>query len=452
MIDLLMWCGICQLWRLPKVKQRMVLLIIVVWSFPALIWGAGAILVDTSSTGEDVVWGQLGSDGRVAATVTYNPETTTEGAGGDLGSLTNAEALDLIADFFGIWTSVTLNDGSSDVSVVSLAASQGTGLGNVDSTNFNDHFTYCPSGEVCFSTAAAPFVLGSAQTGQSPIILDHDGALIDLVQGTGANQSVLGVAGPRVVERIGPRLYITESQAILNGLFIDCPAGAASEAFKGAILHEIGHFLGLDHAQNNLAVVTEALRGTESALAGVATMFPLFINGEAQFSLHYDDKVSIATLYPAAAFQDNFCTIQGTVFQSDGRTPMQGANVVVRRVDNSIVEVTSVVSGAHYTGSSPFCDAIVGDYSAGGLIPNVDYTLEIETISSVFTGGSSIEPCSPPLTDFSAKTLPGTFRCQRGGQVILIGSDTTTDVISSRNTASTTSTSSSGGCSLIPEN
>jgi len=430
---------------------------------PHFVWAAGAILVDSSSTGEPVGWGIPSGNGVLQNTINYNPETTsgTTQVGGTLGRLSNAETLELLEELFSGWSVVTLNDGSSDINIIELTITQGEGLGNVDEDNIDDHFTYCPSGQYCSSTDEDPFVLGSARSGQSPIIFDEDGSIVDLIQGEGANQSVLGFAGPRVVQRIGSVLFITEAQAVLNGLFIDCPDGAASndacqdpevsiDAFKGAIFHELGHFLGLDHTQVNLDLVTNAAGGDEVALAGIPTMFPLFVDGEAQLSLHYDDKIAMGLLYGNTSFANRFCTIQGTVFESDGTTPMQGVNVVARRVENGVVEATSFVSGAHYTGSSSNCSAANGDYVIQGLVPGVSYTLEVERISSVFTGGSSIEPCDPPASGFDEAILEGRFSCDTGGQVIATGTAVTTDIVTTKNASSSGSGQSSGGCSLIP--
>lgn len=432
--------------------------VVTLW-VPAFVWAAGPILVDTTQTGDAVVW-QNGA-------VTYSVETGTEGT---LGRLSNQEARDLVTDLFQAWADITISDGQDLISTVSLTIEEGTGLGSVDESNLDDHFTYCPATAIC-PTTDPPFVVGSAQTGISPILFDDDGTLTDLIQGSGASNDILGFAGPRVVNRTGSELFITESQAVLNGVFIDCFDDASSsdscqspevslESFKAVVFHELGHFLGLDHTQVNLDSLSAALGGDVTAQAHMTTMLPLLL-GEFQLSPHFDDKVSISTLYPASAFLTNFCTISGTVFLSDGATPMQGANVIARRTDNPQIEATSFVSGSFYTGTAD-CTAEEGDFQLRGILPGAHYTLEIEPISASFTSGSSIEPCDPPNRDFAAAVATGTFSCSSGGQTITSGSSESTDFVTSKAVSQDdggddnadggdpTSDSPAAGCNLLP--
>ncbi|MBI2083748.1 MAG: hypothetical protein HYT76_09335 [Deltaproteobacteria bacterium] len=408
--------------------------------------GAGPILVDTEQTGLGVSW-----QDRV---VRYNPES---GAEAGLGRLSNEETLAILRSFFEEWQKLTLNG----IAVANFSVVEGQGLGSVTPDNLKDHFSYCPPTETC-PTEDPPFVLGSARTGQSPILFDTDGEITDLIHGEGAKESIIGFAGPRVIERVEGFLFITEGQAVLNGLFIDCPEGAKEtdscqdpevtlEEFEGAIFHEIGHFIGLDHTQVNLSSAVKALSGDKSEVAGIPTMFPLLIDGKEQRSPHFDDIVSLALLYPSSALGTSFCTLQGKVFQADGITELQGVNVVAKRGDNPLLEATSFVSGQLYVGSSENCEAKEGDFTIKGLSPGVSYQLEIEKISSAFTGGSSIEPCDPPQSGFQATSVPGTFACSSGGEVIITGTQTTTDIVTTKGTQKTTDSSpDAGGCALIP--
>ena len=68
----------------------------------------------------------------------------------------------------------------------------------------------------------------------------------------------------------------------------------------------------------------------------------------------------------------------------------------------------------------------------------MEYTLEIEAIAFSFQGGSSIEPCDPPLSGFEAELAPGTFSCQSGGQNITACSNGNTDFVTSKEQASET--------------
>jgi hypothetical protein len=411
------------------------------WAFPSR--AAGPILVDTEATGLPVLW----KDG----VVRVNLES---GDGGTLGSLSNAEAVALVRELFEDWSGMTI-DGKPTADVL---LDEGSPLGSVDASNLDEHFTYCPPGKSCPSEDA-PFISGSARTGQSPILFDDDGSITDAIQGKGASLSILGFAGPRVVEREGGVLYITEGQAVLNGKFIDGNGGPADpevpvDEFKGAIFHEIGHLIGLDHAQVNLASAVKYLKGDTSEAEAIPTMFPLFIDGAAQLTPHFDDRVAVSSLYPSQAFTLEFCRIEGTAFRADGTTELQGVNVIAADAGDPLAESTSFVSGSLYSGVSPDCDAEEGGFILAGLKPGVSYSLQFEPVSQAFTGGSSIEPCDPPQKDFEAEALPGVFRCAAGGEVITVGSEVTTDVVTTKAAAVAPpdpppSSSGGAGCSLI---
>ncbi len=415
---------------------------------PLSVQGAGPILVDTDGSGEAVVW----QDG----VIRFNLESE---AGGGLGTLSNAEATALVRELFEDWKDLTIGG----VDTVSLTLSEGSALGSVGLSNMDDHFTYCPAGESC-PTESSPFVIGSARSGESPILFDQNGTMTDAVQGTGASLSILGFAGPRVVERVGGVLYITEGQSILNGLFIDGVSSSSNpevtvDEFKGAIFHEIGHFIGLDHTQVGINSVVKYLRGDTSEKAAIPTMLPLFVDGEEQLTPHFDDQVAISYLYPSASYDASFCRIEGRVLASDGATELQGVNVIVSNGSDRLVEATSFVSGSLYTGVYANCGAPFGEFVLGGLTPGRSYVLEIEEVSQAFTGGSSLEPCDPPQEGFDAAVVPGSFSCTSGGEVITAGTEATTDLVTTKSSTSSTddgddtgntTTQSQGGCSLVP--
>lgn len=406
---------------------------------PSVLAG-GPILVDTNDTGQAVLW----QDGIVH----YNLESGSEAT---LGTLSNAEAVALVKELFEDWQNVTLNE----VSTTSITFVEGEPLGSIDTTNVNSHFTYCPPHKQCPLNQTTPFNRGSAETGESPILFDADGSMTDMLEGNGASQSILGFAGPRVIESVGGRLYITEGQAVLNGKFIDGIRNSGNpetdiNAYKGAIIHELGHFIGLDHTQVNLASVVKYLSDDTSEKEGIPSMFPLYVDGQEQLSLHYDDKVAVSSLYPSAAFISSFCKLEGTVFRLDGTQELQGVNVVLQDISDPIVETTSAVSGALYAGSSNACDGNFGDYTLFGLIPGHQYTLSIEAIRPSFRGGSSIEPCDPPQAGFSAKILTGVFSCDSEGQVITTGTQDSPMIVTTKQVTALTTTSG-GGCSLIQE-
>ncbi len=404
---------------------------------------AGPILVDTDSTGEAVIW-QNGE-------IHYNLESGEEAT---LGTLTNAEAVEMVDTLFDDWKNITIHGGST----VSITLTEGNSLGVVDTADLDDHFTYCPADEDC-PDENSPFVVGSARTGESPILFDEDGSMTDAVQGSGASRSILGFAGPRVVERSGGILYITEGQGILNGRFIDGVDTSSDpevtiEEFRGAIFHELGHFMGLDHTQVNLASAVQYLNDDTSEAEAIPTMFPLFIAGEAQATPHFDDKISLSTLYPSAEFTDSFCRLEGVAYRADEATELQGVNVIVSSEADPLNESESFVSGSLYAGSGSDCSATVGDFVLPGLMPGTAYTLSFEKLSQVFTGGSSVEPCDPPQTGFTGDIKPGTYSCATGGETITAGTESDTLVVTNKEASSgddtSNTTAASGGCGLLP--
>ncbi len=398
---------------------------------------AGAVLVDTGGNGQPVLWRN--------GVVRYNLES---GAAATLGTLNNDEAVALVRELFEDWQTAALNG----IGTTSVTFVEGASLGSVDTTNVNEHFTYCPPNSRC-PNQESPFITGSAESGESPILFDADGSMTDMLEGVGASHSILGFAGPRVVENVGGRLYITEGQAVLNGKFIDGVRNSGNpetdiDAYKGVVLHELGHFIGLDHTQVNLASVIKYLDDDPSEKEGIPTMFPLYVDGNEQLSLHYDDKVAISSLYPSSGFSNSFCRLEGTVFRSDGTTELQGVNVVLKSVADPILETTSSVSGSLYAGASSGCEGAFGDYTLYGLIPGHQYSLSIEKISRTFIRGSSIEPCDPPQTGFEERTLSGSFSCATAGQVIHTGTTDSSSIVTTKQVVATSATSP--GCSLAP--
>ncbi len=408
------------------------------------VFAGGPIMVDSFGTGGPVLW----KDGVVHINMEGGESAT-------LGELSNGEAVDLVRDLFADWQNATL-DG---VATASLSLEEGASLGSVSLSNLEDHFTYCPADKFC-PTEGAPFVLGSAGTGESPIIFDDDGSVTDEILGEGAHLSTLGFAGPRVVERIDGVLYIVEGQAVLNGRFINGVNTAADpevplEEFKGAVFHEIGHLIGLDHTQINIGSVIKYQKSDFSEAHAIPTMFPFFVDGIEQQTPHYDDVVALSSLYPSEGY-DHFCHLSGIVYRVDGETELQGVNLIAASTEDPLDEAASFVSGSYFTGSNTSCGAKSGGYEIGGLRPGKTYTLSLEPISPVFTGGSSIEPCDPPQSGFDRQTVPGIFTCEKDGDIITVGSEATTAVTTTKTTApgtvpDDTASSSTGGCQLMTE-
>ncbi|MGH7450610.1 MAG: pre-peptidase C-terminal domain-containing protein, partial [bacterium] len=100
---------------------------------------------------------------------------------------------------------------------------------------------------------------------------------------------------------------------------------------------------------------------------------------------HPDDETALSELYPEAGYFD-LPTITGTVFASDGVTPMTGANVIARNVANPFADAVSALSGNFSLSAD---DAFAGRYTFTGLTPGASYVIYIDRIVA---GGFSTPP------------------------------------------------------------
>jgi hypothetical protein len=278
---------------------------------------------------------------------------------------------------------------------------------------------------------------GPPNAAQSPIMYDDDGVITD---GLGLDtESVLGFAGLCALSSGG---LILSGEAVLNGLFTNGitnagatppdPADVSDAEFDAVFIHEFGHFSGLDHAQINLNCLNAFPCGADDE-AGLPTMFPVLIFAS-QGVLSDDDIAWISRLYPqttgGTTFAGTHGTITGVVFFTDGQSHAQGVNVIARRVDTGANEdrtnAVSVVSGFKFTddqdnpiqgsGGSGFGSLAPGDIGLFEIpVPAGSYTIEVESIDSSFTGGSSVGPLEFPIP------MPGTAPAPSGTIVVAAG-------------------------------
>ncbi len=93
--------------------------------------------------------------------------------------------------------------------------------------------------------------------------------------------------------------------------------------------------------------------------------------------------------------------ISGSVFESDGMTLLQGANVIGRNTADPFFNAVSAVSGYLFfpggLGPGPTPPALEVSYDLRGLPPGASYTVEKTEINPLFTGGSSVGPVDPPI-------------------------------------------------------
>jgi hypothetical protein len=274
-------------------------------------------------------------------------------------------------------------------------------------------------------------VKGNCQSGaENPIIFDADGSLL---QALGLSPFVIGFASTcKLDPQVG---HIVSALVLLNGKFQDGISNPhannfelTADQFDEAITHELGHFSGLGHSQINVDLFQGGVPDNCSVdeLAGLPLMFPVaFCQSRKSAGLPIlspDDIAWISNLYPNSSFAANYGVLSGFVFFSDGVTPVQGLNIVARRVDDPSTPIdesksiaVSVVSGFSFT-SNPG-QVITGNNANGSAfgsrnpaligyyeipLPAGRYTIQTENVDPAFTGGSSLGPLDPPADTYGA--------------------------------------------------
>ena len=174
----------------------------------------------------------------------------------------------------------------------------------------------------------------------SPVIFDADGSIVDSMFGAGARFDILGLSGLDTPLSTDPEIF--EASILINGAFYDglgLPASPedlpSQEAFKAVMVHEIGHYLNLDHTVLNHEL---ALDGDPDNDIYVPTMYPFAVTDEeAIASLNPDDTAALANTYRPIA---PVVGIQGTV-KSPADVYFQGAQVVLREQDDPLMTAYS---------------------------------------------------------------------------------------------------------------
>ncbi len=254
----------------------------------------------------------------------------------------------------------------------------------------------------------------------SPIIFDEDGSILESMFGECAQFSVLGFAGFMDIAGNNPDPALTavkKGQAIFSGACIapalqkpgcpPCVQVLESEAeVKALFLHEIGHWLGMDHAQVNPQSSLSCRQGevcSDSLLQDIPTMFPLLFRGDAQLSLHRDDVTYFQKLYRANSVSS--CSVQGRVVSVDTGEELRGVEVVARNInpDLSRIDALGSLSGVEaprltLKGKEPDnCLEDCGKFEITGLMPGESYQICVQRILEDFMGNRSVGPVDPPF-------------------------------------------------------
>ena len=288
--------------------------------------------------------------------IPWNPDR------GDLGPLTNAQAVSFVGLAFGQW------DALPSASTTYL---QGAAL--PEDVTVDNFF---------------PYIFAAAPDGLSAIVFDDTGEIFDLL--FGPDSGVLGFAGP---EWLNPSTcLIVEGYAFLNG-----PAFTTPQVALDILVHEFGHYQNLAHTVVNGQIVIGDTSGPTpnntfpiTSLANrIETMYPFYFGPAAGFSTpDKDDIGSLSSIYPSATFFATTGTITGRILASNGMTPKSGFNVIARNIANPFGDAVSSISGDMTRDYSPDSD-LAGVYTLRGLTPGAQYAIFVDSIQE---GGFSTPP------------------------------------------------------------
>ena len=309
-------------------------------------FGADALLICQS--GVPYQWPNAG------ANIPFNPDQ------GDLGPLTNAQAVALTQQAFDVWGAVP----------TATATYTNAGLlpVDIDITNFG------------------PVLNPVAPDGLSAIVYDDTGEIFDLLFGPGSG--ILGFAGPDFVDPA--TCEVIEGSSFLNG-----PTFGDLTAALDIMVHEFGHYSNLGHVELNGQLVSFSEGGDTSgpspentwpipAFAGtevIETMYPFYFGSTAGTrTLHADDIASISTIYPAASLA-SLGSITGSVLASNGDR-LSGVNVIARNVADPFIDSVSTFSGA-YTDSTSQADPVTGTFELNALTPGATYALFVDQVTAL---------------------------------------------------------------------
>lgn len=314
----------------------------------------------------------------------------------------------------------------------------------VDDTNVCDFF---------FDVVACPG--GSVDDGVNPLVIDEDGQIVADFFGASAKFTTLGFASiigsdPSSGNAIkGEAVF---NAACLEGVEIQPGCGAVGlsftdDDFTSFIVHEMGHFLGLDHSQVNLDEATDEDSANDNR---ITTMYPRFLigNGPNFKTPERDDRIGLAQLYPASNFASTHWSIEGVALNASGSTEIQCANLVARNVDDPRGDAISALSGDF---SPP--GTADGSFEILGLIPGETYTLDFEAINPTDLGASGYTPCrgtsgEPRPPSVASFTATETFS-ELAGQTVTLDCQSGEDCVPGSGGGSGGSGKSGGGCSLV---
>jgi len=234
-------------------------------------------------------------------------------------------------------------------------------------------------------------IIGTSNGRGVYVIFDADGGILQNF--IGAPDGVLGVSSPQFT--IEGTTIITESWVILNGTAID-PHDANAANFQGVATHEFGHSLGLAHSQvNGAAFFYHDGAGPDSCTAlpyaggptqaDIETMYPYIDptpgtgTGLGQGRVHtLDAMAAISDLYPGPNWPQVYGSIEGKIYDLNGKTELTGVNVIARSLSDPYTGANSAVSGQLTQGLL----GPDGSFVIHGLKPGEHYVLYVDAITA----------------------------------------------------------------------
>lgn len=234
---------------------------------------------------------------------------------------------------------------------------------------------------------------GAQLASLNPVVFDADGEITADLLGNQATD-VLGFSSLLSVVNE----QIRSGWAVLNGANAS-NSGPSGIEFRQTVLHELGHFIGLDHS---LGLYENWLQHRDQ---DVPVMFPLGGSSLLPTRPIADDIAWISWLYPTPDLAQQTGEIRGKIYWLRVGGPIfQGANV---EAIPAIPDGSGGFTESHanvVTCVSDFLDTGTGEYVLPNLSPGY-YYVRVEpiplTISGVsITGGSGIGPFDSRSTAF----------------------------------------------------